>query len=644
MDNQYFAKLPTAEIGDALLEKKDEYYRYLEQTGRRKLLQRSYELYYRATLRGGELLRSGEQGEFVNICANHYHNLIQHRLNMTISQRPQFEPKASNTDSESSAQVRLAVGLLEYYDRVHKVERHLQKATELAIPFAEGFIYTGWNPTKGEEYAKDENGKPVMEGDLEFATFHSFDVIRSTERKNEADHNWLMIRQWKNKHDLAAKYPELSERIVNLCKQDRMLDYQNSFGMRYETQKEDEEAIVYTFFHKKSEALPEGRLVMFCDSDIILHDGPLPYRRIPVFRISSGEMEGSVNGNSNAFNLIPMQEALDKLMSAVITNQAAFAVQNIAVPKGNGINVISITGGMNIVEYDSKLGPPIPLQLCATPPEVFQMIAEIKSDMETLIGVNSVARGNPEANLKSGAALALVQSLAIQFAQGLQQSYAQLLEDVGSSIIEILQDYANTPRVALIAGKSNRPYLKSFSSPDLNRINRVVVDMGNPIMRTISGRVNVAEQLLQNGLVQNAQQYIEVLSTGRIEPIYESQHSENMLIKSENEKLGEGGLAQVLQIDNHQLHIAEHKCVLNSPEARENPKIVASVLQHIMQHMQFSLPAPQGMPPGAPQPTGGNGPSNANTLDTTNPATQESNSVKLPSLPKNPLTGEPNAR
>ena len=52
--------------------------------------------------------------------------------------------------------------------------------------------------------------------------------------------------------------------------------------------------------------------------------------------------------------------------------------------------------------------------------------------METLSGVNSVARGNPEASLQSGTALAMVQSQALQFMSGLQQSYIQLIEDVGT--------------------------------------------------------------------------------------------------------------------------------------------------------------------------------------------------------------------
>src|SRR5690606_13663300 len=106
--------------------------------------------------------------------------------------------------------------------------------------------------------------------------------------------------------------------------------------------------------------------------------------------------------------------------------------------------------------------------LTQTPPEIFNFMTQIERLMETISGVNSVARGNPEASLKSGAALALVQSMAIQFSQNLQRAYAQLIEDLGTSTINILKDFAAVPRVAAIAGKSNRPMMREFVGDDLN--------------------------------------------------------------------------------------------------------------------------------------------------------------------------------
>ncbi len=235
--------------------------------------------------------------------------------------------------------------------------------------------------------------------------------------------------------------------------------------------------------------------------------------------------------------------------------------------------------------------------------------------------MNSVARGNPEASLKSGTALALVQSMALQFTSGLQQSYVKLIEDVGTSLIHILKDFANTPKFVSLVGKHNRPYIKEFVGDDLSAINRVVVDVGNPLSRTIAGRVQMAEQLLQMNLIKTPQQYFQVMETGRIESIYEGEMDQLIRIKTENEMLMEGKPAKARMLDSHRMHIMEHRCIMSSPDVHEDDTLALNLLNHIQEHINYLRTAdpdllaligeqplappmmqqgPQGGPPGMP--------------------------------------------
>jgi hypothetical protein len=625
--NIYFANLPTDKVGDELIKIKDAYYSHLEKLGHFTLLKHAHLTYYKASYVNGRIRRTGENLEYIEISVNHYRNLIQHSLSFVTSQRPQFEPKAANTDYKSIAQTQLATNLLEYYMRAQKMERYIKDATEWAINYGEGWVYVGWNATSGKQYGTTESGSPIYEGDVELDLFSPLDVIRDP-TKPEGKRSYLMIRRYKNRHDLVAKYPELAERLIAV-QTDRYEDMRFSFRELKEERRDD--IPVYTFFHDRTEAVPDGRIVEFVDSDIVLNDGPLPYREIPVYRITPSEKQGSIFGYSNAWDLLAPQQAMDKLHSTVVTNQGTFGVQNIGVPKGADLNVTQLAGGLNLIEFDPKSGPPVPIQLCSTPPEIFSYIGMLEKTMETLMGVNSVARGNPETSLKSGSALALVQAQAIQFSQGLQQSYAQLLEDVGTAVINLLIDYATVPRIALISGISNRSRLQQFKGDDIAQISRVLVDMGNPLMRTTAGRVNIAEQLVQAGLVTDAKQYLQVITTGRLEPIYEGPVAELNLIRAENEKLADGKVCPVLQTDDHGLHMQEHKQVLSSPEAREQPNIIQATLGHMQQHMGFMQPMmPPPMAPGALDKPGAVGA----TMNPTNKVTEKAGAVKQPQLPK----------
>jgi hypothetical protein len=231
-------------------------------------------------------------------------------------------------------------------------------------------------------------------------------------------------------------------------------------------------------------------------------DTAMPYRTLPVYRIAPHDILGSPFGYTTMFDLLPMQDALNSLYSTILTNQNAFGVQNILNPRGNDVRLTQVEGGLNFIEYNAQAGKPEPLNLTQTPPEIFNFAQIIEKNMETISGVNSVARGNPEASLKSGNALALVQSQALQFMNGLQQSYIMLIEDIGTGLVQLLQDFAKVPRVAEIAGVSNKTKMQEFTGDDLKSIRRVVVDVGNSLAQCLAKDTPV---LMHDGSIKMVQ-------------------------------------------------------------------------------------------------------------------------------------------
>lgn len=527
-----------------------------------------------------EVTFTGEQGELVTLPVNHFRNIAQHILVMITSNRPTMEARAINTDYKSLSQAYIANGILDYYMREKKLEDAIRKATEMAIVLGTGYIRLEWNATSGELYDFDpETGEKNYEGEIEFGTLSPFDVVFDG-TKEGWDHEWLIVRTYQNRHNLKAKYPELADRIDGIPHQTENLAYRLAFFSNDDT----DDIPVYEFFHKRTEALPEGRYCLFLDSDLILMDLPLPYRNIPIYRITASEFMGTSYGYSPMFDVFPIQEAINSLYGTILTNQSAFGVQNLYVPRGADIDINSLEGAMNIIEGNAR---PEPLNLTSTPREVFEFLNMLIQSAETISGVNSVARGNPEASLKSGTALALVQSMAIQFISGLQQNYVKLIEDVGTSLINILKDYAKTPKTVALVGKNNKPFLKEFTSDDINNINRVIVSVGNPLARTTAGRVQMAEQMLQMGLIKNPQQYFQVINTGSIDTMYESDMNTMLLIRSENEQLMEGKEVLAHILDEHRIHIMEHRSVLADPDLRRDPMLRGNVEAHIQEHIDM---------------------------------------------------------
>tara|TARA_R110002020_G_scaffold469337_1_gene694300 strand:+ start:1238 stop:3208 length:1971 start_codon:yes stop_codon:yes gene_type:complete len=645
---KYFAARKTEEIGSVLLKKTEQYFEFLAATGRYSLLERSYFQYFRALDHLGQLYKAGQSHEFTKISVNHFRNLLQHLLVMTTSQRPAFEAKATNNDYKSQAECILAQGLLDYYMREKRLEKHLKKAVETSLWAGEGYITLEWDASEGREYGADE-GELIRDGDIVVKNFGPLEVIFDVTVQDTAKIDWYIIIEYKNRHELGAKYKKFKKQIAEIGR----TDIRDKFSQRLSlSEYEDSDLIpVYTFYHRPTLAVPGGRIVEMLTPETILVDNELPYKEVPVYRIAPNEQAQSPFGYSVAFDLLPMQETLDGLHSTAVTNISTFGVQNIAVPMGNNNPVVAVEGGLNMIEFDPQLGPPQPLQLASTAAETYSYMANIEAQMETLSGVNSVSRGNPEASLKSGAALALVQSMAIQFASGLQSSYASLLEDVGTGIINVLQEYASTPRISMIAGKSQRNLMKEWTKEDLATISRVVVDMGNPLNRTTAGKVNMAEQLIQAQLIKNPDQYLQVINTGRLEPLTEGIVSENLYIKNENEDMQAGKEARAIWTDQHALHIMEHKTLLANAEARRDPALLERVFSHIQDHIELlQNTPPENLMMTGQQPIanpemmmeeGAEGPPElGEDLAANNPVLREASNVGMPNMPKNPLTGD----
>ena len=659
-------------LGGDLLERINEYYKYLMTYNYFGRWARIYKAYYVGQSRDDRMNSGGDQGQYTIGNVNHLHSIIRRILVLTITQRPAFQPRATNSDVKSQKQTILANQLLDYYTRVKRAEKDLFQATEFACLFGEGYVHVCWDTSSGDlqGYINANTGDPITpddvinletheihgvhDGDIRITSAEPQDIIRDVRLENFRSRDWVIVREYENKYNVASKYPEYHDMITSMDA--TSLSIKNNYRQKVLPSYSSDQIPIYTFYHAKTPACPKGAFAVLLENGTLLQNGSLPYKHIPVYRIVAEDRIGTPFGNSPANDLMPLQEAYDMEFSTVMTNHNAFGVQNVMVPKGSGMTITQLEGGLNLVEYDHNIGKPEPLNLLSTPAEVFNSMTMIEQNMEMVSGVNSTVRGNPQAGLgkdSSGAAMALVQSQAIEFNSPLQMSYAQLLEDFGTGLIQIIQDYAKTKRIMSIAGKSGRSDVVEFTGDDLSGIERVVVETGNPLAKTTEGKMQIANMLLQAKIIQTPDELLEVIQTGNLDPMIEGKTAELLNVQAENEDLSDGKPATAVLTDNHVMHVREHHAVLADPSARKDPKIVQATLGHIQQHINMlkdpnnaqlfqllgmpslAAPPPQAGQPGegAPNPmSGGQQPPPPNA------------GVKQPSLPNapvNPMTHSP---
>lgn len=628
---RYWATAPLDEIVNEMNAKVALYDNWLSTSGYADRMRTNYNRYYGLDAQGSLRLQKNTDGSLTRISVNHHRNLLQHTHILITQSKVAFKSRARNTDSKSQLQASFGNGLLEYYLEEKALGRVLSKAAESALVFSEAFVEAAWDLHKGKELREDATtGQMIRAGEQTYAVRTPFDVVRDPAASE--GNTWYIVRKLVNKWDLAAMYPQYSDGILDHDVEQSVserIDNPSSFGGL--TQDRDDLVETWTLYHDRTPAVPAGRVTLVCGEQV-LENGPLRYTKPPVFRLSAGDMLESIAGHSIGFDILPISEAINAIFSAVVSNNVNFGVQNVWCPDPN-LNVAKISDGMNLFTSAEE---PKALQLTQSSPESYKLIDLLVNHSQVISAINSTARGNPEASLKSGNSLALVLSTAINFVSELQKAYSEMAGEVGTCTIENIQRFASEPMIAAIGGKSKRSYVKEFTADDVADIDRVTVELGNPVAQTFAGRLDMATQWMQQGWIKSPQEYVSVLQTGSTEGLTEDQFHENILIRSENELMREGVNPPVMLTDNHVMHILSHRCVSADPATRADPAIMEANLAHIQEHInqmrmvppdlaaiiqQAPLPSQQAPTSGAP-----------GAEPVSNPTV---NGVPTPSLPPN---------
>ena len=583
------------EFASSVQEKIKKYWEHLERTRLYHRIRRSWKYYHNLFYGEGaevgerEIVQLGEEGELAGLSVNHQRNLLQHLLTLATQNPPNYDAMAANTDAASIKQARLSNLILDHYTYAEQVGQVYKDAVEECLVMTAGYVKTIWNPRKSPPLASQQD--PMMEamgmsdmGDLEWSAPGFMDVAYDYQQKDHRQWRWVAVRSSRNRWELAAQNPEHREEIETW--QPNADEYHEFINLDPEDGTWTGDVVpVWEFYHLETDALPGGRYAEIL-GDLVLVEGPMPYDDLPVDRVISGRFMGTSHGYTPSFDLSGLQEALNGEVSTILTNHKSFGTQNVWVPTASNVTTQEIDQFLRLIQSDEE---PKAINLTATPPEIFQFIAVLMQHMEYISGVNSVLRGQPEANLKSGRALALVAAQAVQFASPLIQSYNALLESNGTKTIRILRNFIQEPRMMALVGKHKKSYIQAFTGEDLMKVDRVKVVAGNAMTATLAGRVEIADKLMAAGFIRNREEYLTVMTTGQLEALLEGEDAQLNVIREEGERLMEGGPHEVSVLDYHVLHIREHHAIMNSTAARQDQLLSGAALAAIMQHFDMLM-------------------------------------------------------
>jgi hypothetical protein len=168
-----------------------------------------------------------------------------------------------------------------------------------------------------------------------------------------------------------AQYPDYAQDIEYCQDDSNAANYRFQPEQLFNDDESQDIVPVYKLYHARTRACPEGREVTFIGSGKVLDYGDLEYTEVPVYRMAAYNQHGTSFGYTVAFDLLAVQQAIDRMYSIILSNQSTFGVQNIWMKPGSKVTPNQLAGGLNLFESQEK---PEAINLTNTPAEIFNFM------------------------------------------------------------------------------------------------------------------------------------------------------------------------------------------------------------------------------------------------------------------------------
>lgn len=536
---------------------------------------------------------------------NHIAPIVETRLAKLGKVRPTASVRPSGTEKKDAFVSKLSKAILDNVSARVNLSDIISKATTWSEITGTSFYKVVWDESLGNALAKiDDN--TIKTGDVSVSVCSPFEIFPDSSGSCEIEDCQSIIH--------ARAYPaSLIEEVYRVNVQGSDIDTfsfdtasitsgvagaSNVQKLAHHTK--HDHVLLIERYEKPSSKNPNGRLTIVCENHL-LFDGDLPYevgnfaeRGYPFVKQVSNTSIGSFWGTSVVERCIPLQRAYNSIKNRKHEFMTRLAAGVLAVEDGSvdidNIEEEGLAPG-KILVYRNGSTPPKFMDAGSIPSDFSVEESKLLNEFITLSGVSELMRdGAAPTSVSSGTALNLLIEQDDTRMSVTAECIRTAVKQICTIIIRLCKQFATTKRVAEIMGEDGTLELYYWDKSDISSDN-VVLDTTNELAETPAQRKNNVLELYRNGLLFDEDgklsnrmrlKILEALGFGVFEVAEDMSTLHIKRAQKENLKLEQ---IAPLEIDDHQLHIAEHiKFLLSEESDNCDSEHIRAIDEHIRAH------------------------------------------------------------
>lgn len=524
---------------------------------------------------------------------NHIAPIVETRLSRLNRVRPRPVTRPfSNSDSDVNS-AKLSTKILDSARYKTHLDELVTRATAWSEVCGTAFYKISWN---------NETDDVSVSVCSPFEIYPDSNVTQGVEDCRSIIHAKVMPRvDAESKWGVALKGETIKVFSLSSTTGIGGLGYNSSVPSITQESKSDQ-VLVLERYVRPSKELPNGKLEIVV-GDTLVYSGDLPYklgddgdRIFPFVQQISAEQAGCFWGASIVERIIPIQRAynavknrkhefLNRLSMGVLT------VEDGSVDTDN-LEEEGLSPG-KILVYRQGAEKPKLMDSGNVPNDFSYEEDRLLQEFVTVSGVSEFARNSTTpTTVTSGVALQLIaEQDDIRLASSID-SVKSAIKKLSKYTLRLYKQFVSKHKLARFADGESGAELFYFCGSDIGS-DDVVFETENELSDTPATRRSMLMDLLSAGILTDGEGKLSQATKAKILSLMGFGNWENAqdvaqlhLRRAQEENL-DVDKAEILEVDDHKIHVEEHTRYVVSGQADADKKYREKILQHVREHKKY---------------------------------------------------------
>lgn len=504
-----------------------------------------------------------------------------------------FEVIPSAADDASVRGAKLAEAIVETNRHDHDWELLREKLTWAAWKGGTSALCIDWDPSQGQPVlpAYSPEDQPIPGGDTVESVLTIADFVVEPGVKDGEKARWWIKAQVLPPEEVQANYqlgkaPAADATAGTTPFQRKML------ATHYGGDSSDQAdlTLVLTYYERPNPLRPEGAIAVVVGEEVVgggVKPWPFPWKdRLNLTIAHETPAENKWTGDTVLSMVRSVQVAFNASWSSIIEHMKLAGNARLYVPQST-IDLMESIGdipgemvpfpdGTDRPEWGSP--PQMPAWWIETPDR-------LAGQMDDIMGVHEVSRGEAPVNIESGYGLSVLAEQDTTPVGKLVKSTAIAFGKIASMALELFQAEVKAPREAAVRTPSQPPETMQWTGRDIMRQTRAEVPMEAIMPRNKAAQVALAEKLVTMGLVTSFEEFATIAEVPGHKDLINRLSPAVAKARWENHAMALGQAVVPDDFDTHDVHIREHNNFRMSARYRMlDPETQAMFEQHLKGH------------------------------------------------------------